>query len=187
MPTLNMTPFQRHKIRWKNCTRCELHCFRKKTVLLRGNIPAPMLFIGEAPGNSEDVLGSPFIGPAGKLLDKIVDRTRVEAGCCAFTNLIGCIPKDETNSKVSDPPKWAIEACSSRITEVVELCKPHVIVLVGKCSAKYGPKIIEDNLPTVTIIHPATILHMNVSQQSLAVQRCAVTIDDAWEKHVIPF
>ena len=68
-----MSPLQAHKRRWENCRACPLHEGRKKVVLVRGKIPCDALFIGEGPGGNEDSLGSPFVGPAGKLLDRIVE------------------------------------------------------------------------------------------------------------------
>lgn len=58
--------------RWKDCTACGLCEHRQKVVLARGSVPCDILFIGEAPGESEDCLGQPFVGPAGQLLDRIV-------------------------------------------------------------------------------------------------------------------
>ncbi|GAG23738.1 unnamed protein product, partial [marine sediment metagenome] len=51
---------------WLGCTRCDLHKFRRQVVLGRGTIPAPYLFIGEAPGPTEDLRGVAFIGKAGR-------------------------------------------------------------------------------------------------------------------------
>ncbi len=63
-----------HLAKWHDCTACSLHEHRGRMVFARGKIPCDVLFIGEAPGESEDVLGAPFKGPAGKLLDQIVER-----------------------------------------------------------------------------------------------------------------
>lgn len=68
------SPFQVHTARWEGCTACPLCEGRSKVVLARGRLPCDVLFVGEAPGESEDALGVPFIGPAGKLLDRIVSE-----------------------------------------------------------------------------------------------------------------
>lgn len=60
---------------WKHCERCELAADRKHVCLGRGDIPADVLFCGEAAGQSENVLGRPFVGPAGQLLDLVIQRT----------------------------------------------------------------------------------------------------------------
>lgn len=69
-----MTPYQLHVSHWKNCTRCPLHEHRCQVVFARGKLPCDVLFCGEAPGQSEDALGQPFMGPAGHLLDQIVGQ-----------------------------------------------------------------------------------------------------------------
>ena len=88
-----MTPYQRHREKWKGCERCSLYRGRRSVVLCRGKLPCDVLFVGEAPGVSEDVLGRPFVGPAGKLLDEIVERALDGQYDYAITNLVACIPK----------------------------------------------------------------------------------------------
>lgn len=163
-PTLS--PFQRHVAKWKGCTRCELCEGRKKVVLARGTVPADIVFIGEAPGPSEDSLGKPFIGPAGRVLDQIIQQAlggfllcpickapqyetpggmvcgnghggvEGSAPTYALTNLISCIPLDDESNKFGEPPDYAIEACNPRLVEFVRLCKPRVVVLVGASASK---------------------------------------------------
>ncbi len=176
-----MTPYQRHKKQWSNCKGCLLYKHRKRVVLARGKIPAEILFIGEAPGASEDVLGRPFVGPAGKLLDRIIDRAIDGQHDYALTNLVACIPKED-GKKAGEPPEEAIEACASRLLEFSKICDPLVTICVGRLAAKWVPGILtEENITEVfvEIIHPAAILRMDVSQQGLAVQRAIVTIEDA--------
>ncbi len=69
-----MTKYQLHVLNWKDCERCYLSQRRTKVVLCRGTLPCDVLFVGESPGKSEDVLGEPFIGPSGQLLGKIVQK-----------------------------------------------------------------------------------------------------------------
>lgn len=195
-----MTPYQKHRKRWNKCTKCELCEQRSKVVLTRGKIHptkgSDVVFIGEAPGASEDVIGQPFVGPAGKLLDHVImkallldeykNRPREVRYC--LTNLVACFPKEAKESGNNEPSKECIEACAPRLKEFVRLCKPKLIVYVGKLSAKYGPAIV--GIPsafarfslllggTVEIVHPAAILRMDKAQQSLAVHRCILTIAD---------
>ena len=180
----HLSPYKRHVARWHKCKMCDLYHSRKKVVLLRGSVPSPVLFVGEAPGQSEDVLGFPFVGPAGQLLDRIIEQAGLTQGC-AFTNIIACIPKNDEGVKVGQPSKESIKACGERLVGCVVLCQPHLIVWVGECAAKNGPKILEKKGvewdSSINIIHPAAIMRMNVSQQGLAVQRCIVAIADAVE------
>lgn len=172
--------FKQHVSRWRNCDQCELCSRRKRVVLYRGTIPAPVLFVGEAPGNSEDVIGQPFVGDAGQLLDKIIVQSGLGKEHHGFANVIACIPKDESNTKVTDPPKFAIEACKERLAEIIQIARPRAIIWVGAVAKKHGPKSIPATLDFLQcdIIHPAAILRMNISQRGLAAQRCAVKIND---------
>lgn len=177
-----MTPYQRHKQEWGNCQKCELKRRRHRVVLGRGAIPAKVLFIGEAPGVSEDVIGKPFIGPAGKLLDHIIREAlpRLRPVTYAITNLVGCIPLDEEGEKTAEPPKDCIKTCAVRLGGFAGLCCPSLVVYLGKLAAIHGPKTL-GNVRSIKLIHPAAVLRMDVSQKGLAVQRSIVTLRDAVE------
>ena len=148
-----MTVYQDHVREWKSCTKCGLCKTRKKVVFARGVIPCDVLFVGEAPGVSEDLLGIPFIGPAGKLLDEIIQEadqlrfTDYEDYCnsdslrIARYNLVGCIPLVE-GQKVGQPPKEALRECTPRLAEMVEIARPKLIVAVGQVAAKEIPKML---------------------------------------------
>lgn len=169
-----MTLFQSHCERWRNCQACLLCRSRNRVVLARGKIPAEVLFVGEAPGDSEDVVGKPFVGPAGRLLDYIVNRALDGQHDYAMTNLVCCIPKDSGNSK-GEPPKEAILTCKPRLTEFIDICSSKVVIAVGLLAQRHLPA----EILTASILHPAAILRMDVSQQSLAIKRCIVTVEDA--------
>lgn len=178
-----MTPYERHRKIWNKCKRCELHRQRRNVCLARGSVPCDVLFIGEAPGVSEDVLGRPFVGPAGKLTDRIIEEALGESHLrCALTNLVACFPREAKEEGNNEPPEVAIEACARRLKAFVGLCKPKLIVYVGKLAAKHGKLSVDTDCPFVEIIHPAAILRMDVSQQGLAFQRAVVTIADAVEE-----
>lgn len=169
------TPYQKHVARWRKCTACPLATRRSKVVFTRGTLPCDVLFVGEAPGASEDVLGRPFVGPAGKLLDVILERALPAACRYAITNLVGCMPKDETNEK-GEPPEEAIKACRPKLQELLALARPKAVVCVGSLARKHTPEV--RGTKRAELIHPAAILRMDVSQQGLAVQRCVVTLQN---------
>lgn len=186
------TQWQLHKHKWEACRLCDLCETRKKVCLLRGSIPCDVLFIGEAPGLSEDVMGVPFVGPAGHLINHIVETAlpvdRENDGelpqskislAVAFTNLVGCIPKGPDNRKSGEPEAWAIEACRPRVVEVIKMCRPRLIVLVGKLAQEHVTEKMLAGLPSVTIDHPAYILRADVTQRGLLVQRAVVALSDA--------
>jgi uracil-DNA glycosylase family 4 len=186
-----MTPYQKHVAKWSNCEECELCERRTRVVLLKGVVPSPILFIGEAPGASEDVLGKPFVGPAGKLLEGMLEECNLPCSY-AMTNLVACIPKVDGSVKLGEPPEDSILACADRLEECLKLCKPELVVAVGRLSEKWLPKLFGSldagilqakYYPAVgslvTITHPAAILRMSVIQKEIAIQRCIVTITDA--------
>lgn len=177
---MRKTKFQRHRDAWQNCHRCSLHRGRSNVVLVRGSLPCDVLFVGEGPGVSEDALGIPFVGPAGKLLDRMIAESGVDEYRYALTNLVACIPKDEEGNKAVEPGKEAIEACSSRLREIMNLAVPTLVVCVGKLAEKHLPESVAPS-KQCSIIHPAAILRLDVSQKSLAYQRNVVTLRDAVE------
>lgn len=172
-----MSLFKRHRAEWDSCERCELCSKRKHVVLARGQVPCDVLFVGEAPGASEDVLGKPFVGPAGQLLDRIVLQARGGSQVrIAFTNLISCIPLGEDGNKTAEPSLEAINACRPRLDQFVTLCKPKAVVLVGKLAAKHFP---DQHLYLTTVItHPAAILRADIANRGLMIQNCIVAIND---------
>lgn len=178
-----------HKANWIACTRCPLQEHRTNVVLARGKVPADVLFIGEAPGRSEDVLGSPFLGPAGHLLDDQIKAAGLLGNRLAFTNLVGCIPlerdEDGTLSKVSEPPKASILACSPRVAEFVLLCRPKFLILVGGLAQKWTAKIPEvvdavadKGITVVDVVHPAAILRAEVAQRAIAIRRVVAALEN---------
>ena len=166
-----------HVNTWKNCTACDLCEKRSRVVLARGSIPCDILFIGEAPGPSEDSLGKAFIGPAGKELDSLISMAIHMVGIeikVAFTNLVACIPLVEGSTKFEEPPLPAIKACAARMYEFISIANPKAIILAGKLSAKH----VMTSLPTAKIIHPAAIIRADKSQRGLLRQEVTVTIAD---------
>jgi uracil-DNA glycosylase len=190
-----LSVFQQHRQRWKDGCGSSI-CEGATKCFARGSIPCDVLFVGEAPGPSENVLGSPFVGPAGQLLDKIVQRcldgTTIncelipEIRWC-FTNLVMCIPiNPEDGQKFAEPAAEDIECCKSRLEEFIAICQPRLIVCVGKLADtwfKPGFKhsVEHGEIPTVSIVHPAAILRANHAARGLMVQRCEVTIRNAME------
>ena len=174
-----------YKEKWKDCTSCELCDTRNRIVLAKGKLPCDILFVGEAPGASENVLGKPFIGPAGHLLEEIVEASIPNNLRCAYTNLIGCIPLDENLQKVRQPHKEHIKACEPRLQEFVELANPKAFVCVGRLSEKHLPKIVDiGERPTVSITHPAAILRADPSQKGLAIQLSCIRLIELCEELV---
>jgi DNA polymerase len=116
----------------KGCTRCpELAATRKTVVFGSGNANAELMFVGEAPGASEDEQGIPFVGRAGKLLDQLLGEiglTRAEVFVC---NTLKCRPPGNR-----DPLPIEIDNCQDYLHRQVELIQPTVICTLGNFSTK---------------------------------------------------
>ena len=166
-------------------------CDRARRVCLgRGRLPCDVLFVGEAPGASENVCGVPFVGPAGQLLDQIVERSVPTGLRTAYTNLVGCIPLGDTGEKAAEPKPAQIVACQGRLREFIDLARPRLVVRVGRLAQQWlggGLKNalpLPPGVPACDVVHPAFILRANEAQQSMAVQRCVVTIQNAVLEHL---
>jgi DNA polymerase len=115
----------------KNCVRCPLHQTRTTVVFGSGNADAELMFIGEAPGASEDRIGLPFVGQAGKLLDKLLGEIGLERGDVFVANTLKCRPPGNR-----DPDPRELESCQDYLHRQIELIEPTVICSLGNFSTK---------------------------------------------------
>lgn len=172
-----------HKAKWKGCQRCALCKDRFSVCLLRGEIPAKILFIGEGPGPSEDGsapkrhgLGKPFVGPAGEILQTLIDVTVGDRYSYALTNLVGCMPMDDEKKKYVDPPDWAIEACAPRLDEVIAMVRPKLIFRVGTLAKNNINRNRCPDAKFADITHPGAILKLNAVMRAIPLQRIEADI-----------
>ena len=115
-----------------SCTACGLCETRHNVVFGVGNRQTDVLFVGEGPGEQEDLQGEPFVGPAGKLLDDmlyILDLDR--SSNCYIANIVKCRPP-----RNRDPLETEQEACIGYLRNQVALIKPKIIVCLGRIAAK---------------------------------------------------
>ena len=115
----------------RGCARCPLHQTRTTVVFGAGNADADLMFIGEAPGANEDRMGLPFVGQAGKLLDKLLGEIGLERGDVFIANTLKCRPPNNR-----DPQPNEIEACNDYLRQQVDLIEPTVICTLGNFSTK---------------------------------------------------
>jgi uracil-DNA glycosylase len=184
-----MTPWQKHIEIWTACTRCPLCNQRDKICLGRGSLPCDVLFIGEAPGTSENDLGYPFAGPAGHLLNEWVEFALQgidPAPRCSFTNLVACFPAEAKATGDHQPAPEEIKACEPRLKEFIGLCKPRLklVVCVGALADKHIPKKanalgIPVEVKIINITHPSAVLRANVAQKDMMAQMARVTLATA--------
>lgn len=115
----------------RDCVRCPLHATRTTVVFGAGNADAELMFIGEGPGANEDRIGLPFVGQAGKLLDKLLEEIGLERKEVFVANVIKCRPPNNR-----DPHPNEIEACQEYLRRQIELIEPTVICTLGNFSTK---------------------------------------------------
>ena len=155
------------------CPKCELSKTRTKAVPGEGSENAKVMFIGEGPGYYEDKQGRPFVGPAGHLLDELLNSIDLQRSQVFITNVVKCRPPNNR-----DPRPEEIEACAPYLDKQIELIAPRVIVTLGRHSmAKFFPgrSISQihgtarqgDGIIYVAMYHPAAALHQQKLRQTL--------------------
>ncbi len=149
-----------------DCTRCGLCETRQNVVFGVGIETADVMFVGEGPGEQEDLKGEPFVGPAGKLLDdmlSIIDLDR--KANCYIANIVKCRPP-----RNRDPLETEQDACIGYLRNQVALVKPKIIVCLGRIAAmrlidpdyritrQHGQWIQKNGVWMTAIYHPSALL-----------------------------
>jgi uracil-DNA glycosylase len=113
-----------------DCTRCKLHSTRKSIVFGVGDANAPLMFVGEAPGEQEDKRGEPFVGPAGELLDKMIEAMGWSRQSVFINNILCCRPPANRN-----PQPDEVAACKPFLEARIGSIAPRIIVALGRPAA----------------------------------------------------
>lgn len=129
----------------QSCTLCpELASTRNSVVFGSGNADADLMFVGEAPGASEDQQGIPFVGQAGKLLEKLLGEIGLQRNDVFIANTLKCRPPGNR-----DPLPLEIENCRDYLYQQVELIEPKVICTLGN----FATKLLRDDKTGITRLH----------------------------------
>ena len=115
----------------QDCQQCGLARTRRNVVFGSGNPDAEVMFVGEAPGQEEDLRGVPFVGKAGGLLMKIVEAIHFERQDVYIANMLKCRPPNNR-----DPEPEEIAACEPYLTRQIEMIEPKVICALGRIAAQ---------------------------------------------------
>src|SRR3954462_6591655 len=116
----------------RGCEKCpQLPATRTTVVFGSGNADADLMFVGEAPGANEDKLGLPFVGQAGKLLEKLLGEIGLEGSDVFIPNLLKCRPPGNR-----DPHPVEIESCQDYLVRQIQLIEPRVICTLGNFATK---------------------------------------------------
>lgn len=149
----------------KECTRCGLCETRNNVVFGVGNRQSRILFVGEGPGEQEDLQGTPFVGPAGQLLDDMLSIIDIDRTNCYIANIVKCRPP-----RNRDPLETEQEACIGYLRQQIELIRPKIIVCLGRIAAtaliredfritrEHGTWTEKDGIWMTAIYHPSALL-----------------------------
>jgi DNA polymerase len=147
------------------CTRCGLCEKRNNVVFGVGNRNTDILFVGEGPGEQEDLKGEPFVGPAGKLLDDMLSIIDLDRTNCYIANIVKCRPPENR-----DPLETEQDACIGYLRNQVALIRPKIIVCLGRIAAKriiredyritreHGQWVEKNGVWMTAFYHPSALL-----------------------------
>jgi len=157
----------------RECRACDLYKRGTQTVFGEGPRQAEVMMVGEQPGDAEDLAGQPFVGPAGKLLDRALAEAGIERGIVYVTNVVKHFKWEPRGKRRihAKPNSAEIAACRPWLETEIALVKPRVLVLLGATAAQAvlgrGFKVSEQRgrfvrspiAPRVTAtVHPSSIL-----------------------------
>ncbi len=163
------------------CEKCELCKTRTNCVFGVGNENADILFVGEAPGEQEDLSGTPFVGRAGQLLDKFLYAVDIKREDVYIANILKCRPP-----KNRDPLPQEEDACIDYLREQVKLIKPKMIVCLGRISAvrlikpdfkitkEHGVWFKKGQFLMCAVYHPALLLRDPRKKEDMLVDMKAI-------------
>lgn len=115
------------------CVACPLHVGRTQVVFADGSAPADVMFVGEAPGQQEDLTGVPFVGRSGQLLSTLIADVGIERSQVVIANVIKCRPPANR-----DPLPEEVETCRFWLRRQVQLVDPAVICTVGAFATRWA-------------------------------------------------
>jgi len=157
------------------CTRCELYKFGTQTVFGEGALDARILFVGEQPGDQEDIAGRPFVGPAGQLLDAALEEAGIDRSQTYVTNAVKHFKFVQRGKRRihNKPDAGEISACRWWLQQELELIRPPVTVALGATAARslFGrvvtigkmrgePQALDDGSECWVTVHPSFLLRI---------------------------
>ena len=155
------------------CTACPLHETGTQTVFGEGSAKAEVVFVGEQPGDQEDLQGRPFVGPAGKLFDKALEEAGIDRSQVYVTNAVKHFKwQARGKRRIHQKPNWSeIAACRPWLDAELEVIQPRVLVCLGATAAqallgrdfrvsRQRGELVEPDLAenVIATVHPSSIL-----------------------------
>ncbi|HEY2938584.1 MAG TPA: UdgX family uracil-DNA binding protein [Gaiellaceae bacterium] len=179
------------------CTACDLHKTGTQTVFGEGTKSAEVIFVGEQPGDQEDIQGKPFVGPAGQLLDKALEEAGIDRSQVYVTNVVKHFKWTARGKRrIHQKPNWSeIAACRPWLEAELDVVQPRVLVCLGataaqallgrdfRVSRQRGVPVDSDLAEhVVATVHPSSILRADDSEREFAafvkdLEKVAALID----------
>ncbi|CCH79338.1 Phage SPO1 DNA polymerase-related protein [Nostocoides japonicum T1-X7] len=171
------------------CRGCSLHIDATQVVPGSGPDDASIMLVGEQPGDREDRVGEPFVGPAGQVLDRALEQVGIDPGSVFRTNAVKHFRFERrgSNRLHKSPARWQVAACQPWLLAELDAVRPPVVVLLGATAAQsvYGPSFrvqaqrgrelswpaeLEGPTPSVVVptIHPAAVLRSRQREETYA-------------------
>ena len=169
-----MDAWEKLKADCAGCTACALSQGRRNLVFGVGREDAEVIFVGEGPGEQEDLKGEPFVGPAGQLLDTMLEIIGLDRSKVYIANIVKCRPPQNR-----DPLQEEQEACMDWLRNQTALLRPKIIVCLGRIAAmriikpdfkitrEHGQFFKKGNIYMTATLHPAALLR-NPAQKPAA-------------------
>src|SRR3954454_21947752 len=164
------------------CTACPLHETGTQTVFGEGLTKARVVFVGEQPGDQEDLQGKPFVGPAGKLLDKALEDASIDRAQVYVTNVVKHFKWQAWGKRrIHQKPNWSeIAACRPWLEAELDVIEPRVLVCLGATAAqallgrdfrvsRQRGELVESGLAenVIATVHPSSILRADDETRDL--------------------
>jgi DNA polymerase len=159
----------------RNCTRCDLYKYATQTVFGEGPLDASIMFVGEQPGDQEDLAGRPFVGPAGAIFDQALEKAGIDRSTVYVTNAVKHFKFIQRGKRRihNKPDAGEISACRWWIEHERELIRPPVTVALGATAARSligkvvtiskvrgEPLTLADNSECWVTVHPSSLLRI---------------------------
>ncbi len=175
----------------RHCQKCELARYRNQVVPGEGVENADIMFIGEAPGRNEDQQGRPFVGPAGKFLDELLDLINLNRKQVYIANVIKCRPQGNR-----DPLPQEIITCRPWLERQIRVINPQIIVTLGRYSMAlffpqksigkiHGTAEKHDDIIYYAMYHPAAALHQQNLRETIKADMLKIPQFLAQAKNII--
>lgn len=189
------TSFHKLETAAQDCRGCDLYKNATQAVFGDGTKKAKLLLVGEQPGNEEDLQGLPFVGPAGKLLDRIFSELNVERESVYITNIVKHFRHRRSGKRRihEKPDARQVKACKDWLWTEIKLIRPSVVLCLGATAAQgvLGPKIRvqRDRQKThaapwaksvFVTYHPSAVLRMTDPERKKVYEQLKADIELAY-------